>query len=135
MKTTQALKKSRGRSRLKKEIIIEKKQKRPTIDLFLAILSLILIFLLMLYTSPTDLAHFIIPNSYLPFLLLFFFLNFFLIKFIFVSQRLAFCIAFNLFILLFFYLQNLIFNFYLIIILIIAPLIWLIIHQIEKRLL
>lgn len=135
MKTTQALKKIRGKSRLNKEKVIKIKKDRPVIDLFLGLSSLVLLILLMFYTSPSDIANIILPNSYLPFLFLIFFSSFFLLKFVFIKQRLVFCIAFNLVILLFIYLQNLNFNYYLLIILSTAPLIWLVINQIEKRLL
>ena len=135
MKTTQALKKNRGKSRLKKEKTIKIKKERPIIDFFLGLLILALLILLMFYSSPSDIANIILPNTYLPFLFLIFFTSFFLLKFVFIKQRLAFCIAFNLVILLFIYLQNLNFNYYLFIILATAPLIWLIINQIEKRLL
>jgi hypothetical protein len=135
MKTTQALKKTRGSSRLKKQKSIKIKSDRSLTDLFLGLFSFTSLILLMFYRSPSDIIHFILPNSYLPFLLPIFFTIFFLLKFIFLRQRLAFCISFSILILLFFYLQNLSFNYYLIIVLVLAPLIWIIINQIEKRLL
>jgi hypothetical protein len=135
MKTTQALKKRRGQSRLKKQELVQIRKRRSALDLVFAFVSISLLILLMFYSSPSDVANFILPSSYLPLLLLVFFSSFFLFKFILLNQGLAFCIAFNLLLLLFFYLQNLIFNYYLIIILILAPLVWMIFHQIEKRLL
>ena len=124
-----------GRSRLKKQKIKKTETKRSTLDLLLALFFLFLLVLLMFYSSPADVANIIFPNFYLPFLVLVFFATFSLFKFVFINQRLAFCLIFNLLILIFFRLQGLDFNYYLIIVLSLAPLIWLIVHQIEKRLL
>ncbi|MFA6814272.1 MAG: hypothetical protein GX943_03470 [Candidatus Pacebacteria bacterium] len=142
MKTTQAQKKLRGRSRLKteqsrlkKEIIQKAKKSHSFLDLFLGVLFLFLLLLLMFYFSANDLANIIFPNSYLPFVLLVFLSSFFFLKFIFINQRLVFCLVFNLSIILFFHLQNLNFNYYLILVLIMPPFVWLTINQIEKRLL
>jgi hypothetical protein len=89
----------------------------------------------MFYTSPNDVANLLYANSYLPFVILIFFTVFFFLKFALKKVRLAFCLAFELLIMLVFHLQNLDFNYYWIIILAIPPFIWLIVNQIEKRLL
>lgn len=142
METTQTQNKTRGHSRLKpKAVAIERRKigkpekKHSLIDLILALVFFFSLQFLMFYSQPNDLANLIYSNSYLPFVLLIFFFTFYVLKFIFKKTRLAFCLAFDLLIVLFFHLQNLDFNYYWVIILAIPPLIWLIINQIEKRLL
>jgi hypothetical protein len=142
MESTQAQKALRGRSRLKtgqtrlkKERVKKIQKKHSLINLLWSVLFFFLLSLLMLYFSPIEVMNVIFPNSYLPFLVLVFLAVFFLLKFILINQRLVFCLVFDLLITLFFHLQNLNFNYYLIFILMIAPLVWLIINQIEKRLL
>jgi len=142
MESTQKQKKLRGRSRLKtgqarleKTNIHKVKTGRSFLNLLFAVFFLFLLLYIMFYFSASELANIIFPDSYLPFLLLVFLAAFFLFKFILINVRLAFCLVFNLLIILFFHLQNLNFNYYLILVLTVAPFIWLIINQIEKRLL
>lgn len=142
METTQTQKKPRGRSRLKTQATVlerrknqDSKNKSSLIDLLLALFLFFSLQYLMFYSSPNDSANLIFPNSYLLLITLVFFFAFFFLKFILKKTRLAFCLAFNLLILLFFRLQDLDFNYYLVMILAVPPLIWLIINQIEKRLL
>lgn len=142
MESTQAVNIVRGRSRLRKrpQFQIPTKtqadpKKRFLSDLFLGLFFLTLLGLLMFYTTPADIANLLLFNSYLVFLALFFLTSFFLLKFILIKKKLAFCITLNLTLLIFFKLQNLTFNYYLIIILGLTSLICLALHQVEKRLL
>lgn len=141
METTQAVKKMPGHSRLKnKQVNLIKKHSRPIIkkrfvDLLWALLFLILLIFFMFYVSPNSIINFLLPNSYLPFFFLLFLTSFFFLKFILNNERLAFCIVFNFLIILFFHVQNLHFNYFLMIILSLTTLGLLIINQIEKRLL
>ncbi|HOP38971.1 MAG TPA: hypothetical protein PL154_01750 [Candidatus Woesebacteria bacterium] len=142
METTQTQKKLRGHSRLKTQAIhldnrkIRKAKNSNSLpDLILALVCFLAWQYLMFYTSPNDVANLLYANSYLPFVILIFFTVFFFLKFALKKVRLAFCLAFELVIMLVFHLQNLDFNYYWIIILAIPPFIWLIVNQIEKRLL
>ncbi len=142
MATTQTQKKLRGRSRLKTQLVpvdrrkIRKARNSNSLpDLILALVFFFSLQYLMFYTSPNDLANLLYPHSYLPFVILVFLTVFFFLKLAFKQARLAFCLAFDFLIMLVFHLQNLDFNYYWAIILAIPPLIWLIINQIEKRLL
>ena len=142
METTQTQKKLRGHSRLKTQAIpvdrrkIRKAKNSNSLpDLISALVCFLAWQYLMFYTSPNDVANLLYANSYLPFVILIFFTVFFFLKFALKKVRLAFCLAFELLIMLVFHLQNLDFNYYWVIILTIPPFIWLIVNQIEKRLL
>ena len=85
----------------------------------------------MFYVSPNSIINFLLPNSYFPFFFLLFLTSFFFLKFILNNERLAFCIVFNLLIILFFHVQNLHFNYFLMIILSLTTLGLVITNQIE----
>lgn len=148
METSQ-ITKVRGRSRLKSKVDLSEKKvaknafskktflkKNFSWSAFLfTSAGLISLISIMSHFSPTALENFLLPNSYLPVLILIFFTSFFALKIFFDNQNLAWMLAWEIMLMLFLKLQILEFNFYWLLILLIAPLSYLFFQKAKRKLL
>lgn len=144
METTQAANKPKGKSRLK----LKKQSKRSKsrikhshtnkydlLNLLSSLFFFLSCYLIMINFSPKEVANFLVSNSYLPLLLPLLLALYFLAKFLKLKNRLAFCLSFELTLLVFFRLQSIQFNFFLISIFLIPLVLYFVFQQIEQRLL
>ncbi len=128
-KSVSVTRSSSGRSRSKrgqnnvwlkiKQLILSYLHYLPT--LILGILFSGAVYLVLTYIDPDKIKHFILPNTYLPLLILFFLAALFIFSFFWLNSRRGLITALALSLILFFKLQQFIFN-PTIIALIIAPL-------------
>ena len=150
MVTNQNQKPARGRSRLKikqqQNIPHRSRQAQglkaikhfaltisPRYALF-AVMCLVILFYLISYFHPEQLANFIWPNSFLPIILASCSLGFALLKMTKASSRLAFSVSLELNLLLWLLLQDLTINWWWLLPLLIIPSCYLLFEQIRQRL-
>lgn len=120
-----------SRNSEKRDNLVKYLQHLPA--LILSFLFYLIIFFIFKNFSPELFKNIILENSYLPVLILLFLANFFLFSFIFLNSIKGFVYSFYLLLIVFFKIQDVIFNFPLILILVVSLIVFEIIFKVFSR--